>query len=108
MDWLAGLFRRRPKSAQVAKDRLKLVLSYDRTNLSPEILSQLQEDIVRVISQRVEIDPSKISISTQRAEGGDHLIADIPIRGMRRGAPLREVVSPVPGPTSKKKKSRRK
>ncbi len=83
MEWLSKLFGRSPTSAQIAKNRLKVVLSYDRTNLTPELLNVIQDEIVRVISQHIEIDRAGMKIATQRGERGDHLVADIPIRGLR-------------------------
>jgi cell division topological specificity factor len=92
MDWLNRILGRKPSSAQVAKNRLKLVLSYDRTNLTPEMLNVIQDEIVHVISAHLDIDRTGMSISTQRAENGDHLIADIPIRSLR---PMRSVPEPT-------------
>lgn len=83
MRWFDTLFRRSPPSAQVAKSRLKLAIQIDRSNLSPELLSMLQDDIVRAISQRLDIDRAGMKISTERGEGGQRLIADIPIKSVR-------------------------
>lgn len=86
MNWFASLFRREPASAAIAKSRLKMVLQIDRSNLTPELLSQLQEDIVRAISQRVDIDRAGMKITTEWDENGHRLIAEIPIRGVRHAA----------------------
>lgn len=86
MNWFTSKLRRQPASAVVAKHRLKMVLQIDRSNLTPELLGLLQEDIVRVISQRVDIDRAGIKVTTERDEKGDRLIADIPIRAIRHAA----------------------
>ncbi len=86
MNWFDSLFRRKPPSAQVAKSRLKLAIQIDRSNLSPELLDMLQEDIVRAISQRLDIDRDGMKITTERGEGGQRLIADIPIKNVRAKA----------------------
>ncbi len=85
MNWLMRLFRPQSSSADIAKGRLKLVLSYDRTNLTPELLELLQNDIVRVISQHIEIDRAGMTVTAHRGDagGGDHLVADIPIISTR-------------------------
>ena len=49
-------FFRKKSSGSVAKDRLKLVLVSDRTNCSPEIMEQMKNDIIQVISKYMEID----------------------------------------------------
>ncbi|HZQ10725.1 MAG TPA: cell division topological specificity factor MinE [Anaerolineae bacterium] len=85
MNWFNSLFRREPAgSAAVAKNRLKIAIQIDRSNLSPELLNVLQDDIVRAISQRVDIDRAGMRITTERGEGGQRrIIADIPIKSVR-------------------------
>jgi cell division topological specificity factor len=86
MSWLDSLFGRKNASAQVAKSRLKLAIQIDRSNLSPELINSLQEDIVRAISQRIDIDREGMKITTERGERGQRLIADIPIKSVRAKA----------------------
>lgn len=85
MKWLNSLFsRERTGSASIAKSRLKIAISVDRSSLSPELLNTLQEDIVRAVSQRVDIDRSGIRFTTESGEGGQRrIIADIPIKSVR-------------------------
>ncbi len=106
MDWLSRVFGRSPTSAEIAKNRLKVVLSYDRTNLTPEMLTTLQDEIVSAISRHLDIDREGLTFSTQRGEQGDHLVADIPIRGVRPPRPLPEPERPAPMPSKKKHKKR--
>lgn len=86
MSWFDNLFKRTPPSAQVAKSRLKVAIQIDRSNLSPELMNQLQDDIVRAISQRLDIDRDGMKISTERGDGGQRLIAEIPIKAVRAKA----------------------
>jgi cell division topological specificity factor MinE len=83
MSWFDSLFKRNAPSAQVAKSRLKVAIQIDRNNLSPELMTILQEDIVRAISQRLDIDTEGMRITTERGEGGQRLIADIPYKRVR-------------------------
>ena len=46
---IADFFKKR-SSSSMAKDRLKLVIVSDRANCSPEILEQMKNDIIQVIS----------------------------------------------------------
>lgn len=91
MSWLSRLFGQNTSSAEIAKNRLKLVLTYDRTNLTPEMMNLLQDEIVGVISRHLDIDRSGMSFTTQSGDGRDHLVADIPILGSRfpKGEPAR-------------------
>ena len=54
-----GLFGSRKKtSSSIAKDRLKLVLIHDRagTSSNNEMIEMMKRDILRVISEYIEID----------------------------------------------------
>lgn len=85
---LADLFRKK-SSGTVAKDRLKLVLVSDRANCSPEIMEQMKNDIIQVISKYVEIDVEGLDIKiTQTESEGNNgtvpaLYANIPIREVK-------------------------
>jgi cell division topological specificity factor len=83
MSWFDSLFKRNEPSAQIAKSRLKIAIQIDRSNISPELLRQLQDDIVRAVSERIDIDREGMKITTERGEGGQRLIADIPIKKVR-------------------------
>lgn len=106
-DWLARIFGQRVTSAEIAKNRLKVVLSYDRTNLTPEMLSTLQDEIVAAISRHLDIDRVGMTVSTQRGDSGDHLVADIPIRGVRPTRPAAPPAAPT-GALHHKKKDRKR
>ena len=82
-------FFKRKSSGNVAKDRLKLVLVSDRANCSPEIMEQIKNDIIKVISKYVEIDVEGLDIKiTQTESEGDNgtvpaLFANIPIKDLK-------------------------
>ena len=71
---------RRKKSAGNAKDRLKLVLIHDRTDLTPGALESLKDELIELISRYVEIDPSSVSINLAREGRSQRLVAEIPMR----------------------------
>ncbi len=83
MDFLKRLFGHSPESAQVAKERLQLVLAHDRTSISPETLERLKDEIIAVISRHVEIDRAHVDVSISRSPRGNRLVADIPMLGVR-------------------------
>ena len=43
-------------SREIARDRLKVVLIHDRANISPEVMEHLRDDIIKVISNYMEIN----------------------------------------------------
>jgi cell division topological specificity factor len=79
------LGRKQEKSKNVAKERLKLVLVHDRADLSPKFLDMIKSDIIRVISEYVDIDEDGLDIKLTRMkkEGTSStisaLVANIPI-----------------------------
>ncbi|MGN6712053.1 cell division topological specificity factor [Anaerocolumna jejuensis DSM 15929] len=85
---LADFFRKKTSSG-VAKDRLKLVLVSDRAGCSPELMEQIKNDIIAVISRYVEIDLEGLDIKiTQTESEGNNgtvpaLFANIPIKDMK-------------------------
>ncbi len=87
MGWLFG----KKKSSQVAKDRLKLVLIYDRagTTKNDDMIEMMKRDIMQVISKYVEIDEQEFEMdfrNVQNEEEGisSQLVANIPIRKIKQ------------------------
>ena len=86
--FLNRLFKREPDSASLAKERLKLVIVHDRTNLTVGQLELLKDELIQVISRHVPIDPHGVRIEMSQEGREQRLIADIPLRSAgqkRRG-----------------------
>lgn len=81
---LDRLFGRDRKSAHQAKERLKMVLVHDRTDLSSETLNLLKDDLILTISRHVEIDPRAVKIEMTQDGRQQRLIADIPLQPVTR------------------------
>jgi cell division topological specificity factor len=79
-NWLEWLTGQKPKSAGQAKDRLKLVLINDRTDLSPAQLEDMKNELLMVISRYIEIDPASVSITMAQEGREQRLLADIPLK----------------------------
>jgi cell division topological specificity factor len=82
LNWLLG--RGQPTSREIAKDRLQLVLVQDRVNLPPQKMSKLKDDLIKVISEYVEIDREGIEISLSKTGRRSRLMANIPVIGTRQ------------------------
>lgn len=67
------------RSAKLAKDRLKLVLIHDRTDLTPAIIDKLKDELIEVISRHVSINPAKVKIKITHDGREQRLVADIPL-----------------------------
>ncbi len=87
---IVNFFSNKSQSKDIAKDRLKLVLVHDRTNCSTQILEMIKTDIIKVISNYMEIDESEleIEITNTRSEETESVLpvlyANIPIKNMKK------------------------
>lgn len=86
---LAKLFGRSKSSKDLAKDRLKLVLIHDRANVSPQFLEMVKGEILKVITNYMEIDEEALNIQMTRTKSDDGdamvpaLVANIPIKSVK-------------------------
>jgi cell division topological specificity factor len=84
MNIFRSLFgRSTQKSSQLAKNRLKLVLVYDRVKITPQLMDTLKGELIDTISRHLDIDQEGVSVTITRGERTDRLVADIPIRRPR-------------------------
>ena len=86
MSWLSRLFGSEEKSGSVAKTRLQMVLTHDRSSISPGLLEEIKDDIIEVIAKRLDIDPDNVVVNLDTNRQQSRLVAEIPIQpnGRRR------------------------
>ncbi|MBC7542173.1 MAG: cell division topological specificity factor MinE [Candidatus Sericytochromatia bacterium] len=77
------IFNRQSPSRSTAKDRLRLVLLHDRTDIPSLMLEQMRQDMIAVLSKYVEIDQDALEVNLEKEDGSVALIANIPIRKVR-------------------------
>jgi cell division topological specificity factor len=71
---LLRLFRRTPPSAQVAKERLRIIVAQERgTRGGPDYLPLLRRELLEVIRKYVNVDPDAVHINLDRAQGREVL-----------------------------------
>ncbi|HJD44850.1 MAG TPA: cell division topological specificity factor MinE [Candidatus Paenalcaligenes intestinipullorum] len=65
MSFLSLLLGKKKTSANVAKDRLQLILINERGQggVTPDYLPRLQKELIEVISRYVSIDPKDIQVN---------------------------------------------
>ncbi|OGT52523.1 MAG: cell division topological specificity factor MinE [Gammaproteobacteria bacterium RIFCSPHIGHO2_12_FULL_41_15] len=62
-------FRRRRKSASVAKDRLQIIIAQERSNLNSEdYLPMLREEILAVIAKYTKVDREHVRVDLQHRD----------------------------------------
>lgn len=71
-------------SKKVAKERLRLVLFHDRADMSPQIMQALKEDLIKVISEYMDIDQSGLEVSLSSESEGIALVCNIPVLNLKR------------------------
>lgn len=70
--------RRRTATASVAKERLQIIISHERTQRSaPDYLPKLQEEILAVIAKYVNIKREQVSVNLERM--GDNAVLELNI-----------------------------
>ena len=82
-DFIDKLLGRQPASANVARERLQLVLAHDRSDLNPELLEQMRREILEVVSRYVEIDLEEGDVSLETGDRVTALVANLPIKRAR-------------------------
>jgi len=72
-------------SKDVAKERLRLVLVHDRVNTSPQFMEGLKDDMIKVISNYMDINEKNMEVHFAQTETSVALVANIPVNRMKRG-----------------------
>lgn len=85
-EFLERIFgRQEPPSKSIAKERLRLVLMHDRAStLDPQLLENLKEEIIEVMSKYIEIDKAESEVNLDKSEDTVALVANISVRKIRR------------------------
>lgn len=73
-------------SKDIARERLRLVLVHDRANVSPQLMEVLRDDMIKVISNYMEINESDMEITLTNDDSSVALVANIPVHRMKHSA----------------------
>lgn len=86
MGFISNFFKGSENSGEMAKKRLKVAITSDRAVCSPELMEQMKNDIIEVISKYLDIDTEGLDIKVTKTELDDSnetinaLLANIPIK----------------------------
>ncbi|WP_425806680.1 cell division topological specificity factor MinE [Desulfitobacterium sp. Sab5] len=84
LEFINRMLGKESASKNIAKERLRLVLVHDRASISPQMLNQLKEDLIKVISNYMEIDESALEVNLSQDDREVALVANIPVVRMKR------------------------
>jgi cell division topological specificity factor len=63
-------------AAQVAKERLQIIVSHESNRKTgPDIVKQLQKELIDVISKYIKVDQDLIKVQLER--NGDHSVLEL-------------------------------
>ena len=83
---LLDLFRRTPPSAQVAKERLRIIVAQQRGGRGgPDYLPLLRRELLQVIHKYVNVDPEAVQINVGRESGHEVLELSVALPESPRG-----------------------
>ena len=70
---------RQVATAPIARERLQILLAHERGGLrgQPDLLMQLREEILAVVSRHVVLDPDKVMVKMERGKHVSTLEVDI-------------------------------
>ena len=84
-DLIQKLFGKEQKgSKNIAKERLRFVLVHDRVNVSPQYMEAIKDDLIKVISNYMDINETEMEINLTRSNTQVALVANIPVNRMKR------------------------
>jgi cell division topological specificity factor len=71
-------FARRRNSAPVARERLQILLEYERRIISQsDLVAVLRQEILAVVSRHVSVDPEKVQVKVDRGAKVSMLEVDV-------------------------------
>jgi cell division topological specificity factor len=91
----------RERSGETAKERLRLVLMSDHLSLAPDMIEQMKQDLVAVVSRYMEVDRDKIDVRFEHQDRVFAMLANVPIISVNR------TPSPPAGPSRRRRRKRR-
>lgn len=78
-----GFFRQTDKKEDNAKDiacnRLRVVLMQDRTNLTPELMEKMRQELIDLLSKYVEMDKEALELNFEQEGNQMALMLSIPV-----------------------------
>jgi cell division topological specificity factor len=95
---LVGFFRhtegQQPNAKDVARNRLRVVLMQDRTNLNPELLERMRVDLVKLLSKYLEMDKEALELNLEQDGDQMALMLSIPVIRAKDEEEIKKATAP--------------
>lgn len=86
MSFLSFFIGEKKKTANVAKERLQIILAHERSGrnaVEPDYLPDLQRELIAVICKYVKINPADIKVNLERQDNLEVLEVKIELPDLR-------------------------
>lgn len=79
MSLLSRLFGEKKKTAEIAKNRLSLLIAHERNGgaAQPDFMPALQRELIEVISKYVSVNPNDIKVQLEKQDNYEVLEVNI-------------------------------
>ncbi|CAK0742679.1 Z-ring positioning protein MinE [Gammaproteobacteria bacterium] len=96
MSFLDYFLGRRRNTAEVAKERLQIILAHERSRTTPDYLPDLQREILAVVAKYIKIDLQEIRVKLEREGDYEVLELNIPLPEDPKGTTIRATTNSRP------------
>ena len=101
------IFGRTPEaSKETAKDRLRLVLMHDRSDIPATMMEAIRAELVQVLGKYVEIDQEAMDVQLEKDAGAIGLVLNIPIKRVKTEQEASEALAAMQALQEEKEKSK--
>lgn len=84
LELISRLFKSETKSKDIAKNRLKIVIMQERSNIAPAVLENMRKDIIEVFRKYLEIDETGMEINVGQENETMGISVSIPVKEVKR------------------------
>jgi len=100
-------FLNRKKTKDVLKERLKVVITYDRAKLSPGEMDQLKAELHKVVARFFPSEDQKINVAIEQSDNSMRVVANVPNGRVQQNSSVRSGNTNNTGSKSSKRSSRK-
>ncbi len=100
-------FLNRKKTKDVLKERLKVVITYDRAKMSPGDMEELKAELHKVVARFFPDEGQKINVEIEQSDNSMRVVANVPNSRVQQNAGVNQSAKTSTGKRSSRK-SRKK